>query len=318
MASGLPRELRELADFQEGVLTRAQVTRAGCTLDMIRARVAQQRWQRLYCGVYATFTGQVPRTAALWAAVLRGGPMAMVSHWTAAEVAGLTDRPGQLIHLTVPLSRQASAIPGVVVHRSVLAEPARHPVLTPPQTRIEHTVLDLTDKARRLDEAYGWITQAVGQRLTTQARLRAAMQQRQRLRWRADLAEVLSADWAGVHSVLEHRYVRDVERPHGLPRGTRQDRVQRGGRTEYRDVLYEAYDVAVELDGRAAHPGDSRWRDIYRDNAAAAGGILTLRYGWLDVRQRPCEIAAQVAETLRSRGYGGARPCLPGCRIPAA
>jgi hypothetical protein len=318
MATGLPRELRELADLQQGVLTRAQVTHAGCTPDVVRTRLAQQRWQRLYPGVYATYTGRVPPTAALWAAVLRAGPMAMVSHWTAAEVAGLTDRPGQLIHLTVPGPRQATAIPGVAVHRSVLTDLKRHPVLTLPQTRIEHTVLDLTDEAGRLDEAYGWITQALGRRLTTQARLRAAMQQRQRLRWRADITEVLSADWAGVHSVLEHRYVRDVERRHGLPRGRRQDRVRRGGRTEYRDVLYEAYDVAIELDGRAAHPGDSRWRDIYRDNAAAAGGILTLRYGWLDVRQRPCEVAAQVAETLRSRGYSGARPCLPGCRIPAA
>jgi hypothetical protein len=318
MATGLPRELRELTEFQQGVLTRAQAIRGGLSEDTIRARLAQLRWQRLSTGVYFTSAGRPPRAAALWGAVLRAGPEAMLSHVTAAEVTGLTDEPGELIHLTVPIDRQVSTIPGVLVHRSRLAGMKLHPVLTPPQTRIEETVLDLAGTATRLDDAYGWITRALGRRLTTQDRLRTALEGRGRLRWRADLAEVLSPDRAGVHSVLEHRYGRDVERPHGLPRGTRQARIRRGRRTEYRDVLYEDYGVAIELDGREGHPGDSRWRDIYRDNAAAADGILTLRYGWLDVRQRPCQVAAQVSQALRSRGFPGARPCLPGCRIRAA
>src|SRR6185437_5072730 len=151
------------------------------------------------------------------------------SYTTAAEVAGLIDAPSELIHLTVSESRRVSRIPGIVVHRSRLAELERHPAATPPQTRIEHTVLDLAGAATRLDDACGWVTRALGRRLTTQERLRAALDQRRRLRWRGDLAELLSAELAGVNSVLEHRYVRDVERPHGLPPGTRQARVRRGG-----------------------------------------------------------------------------------------
>jgi len=138
---------------------------------------------------------------------------------------------------------------------------------------------------------------------------------RHRLRWRRDLAEVLAADWAGVHSGLEHRYLRDAERPHGLPPGIRQALARCAGRNEYRDVLYEEYGVAVELDGRAAHPGDLRWRDIRRDNSAAAAGVVTLRYGWIDVSQRPCWVAAQVARVLARRGYCGFRPCAPGCPV---
>lgn len=82
--------------------------------------------------------------------------------------------------------------------------------------------------------------------------------------------------------MLEFRYHRDVERPHGLPAGTRQAHFRVGSRNAYRDRLYDQYLTVVELDGRATHTIDKRWDDIRRDNATSAGGILTLRYGWLD------------------------------------
>jgi len=290
---------------------------SGLTRDIVRSRVRQGSWQRLYPGVYATFSGPVPRPAVLWAAVLRGGPGAMLSHGTAAELSGLTDKPSGLIHLTLPASRQTIAVPGTVVHRSRRADQARHPALAPPRTRIEETVLDLAGAAASIDDACAWIAGAVGRGLTTQARLRDAMALRGRMCWRSELSEMLSADQAGVHSALERRYLTGVERPHALPHGIRQAQVRRGLRTEYRDVLYEGYYLAIELDGRVAHPVERRWADIHRDNAAAADGVLTLRYGWLDVTQRPCWVAAQVARVLSRRGYTGARPCSPACAVGA-
>jgi len=116
-------------------------------------------------------------------------------------------------------------------------------------------------------------------------------------------------------SALERRYERHVERPHGLPAGTRQARAQRAEVTAYRDVLYEKFATCVELDGRLAHPSDARWRDIRRDNALAADGGVTLRYGWLDVTARACQAAAEVDRTLRRRGFAGGRPCCPGCPV---
>jgi hypothetical protein len=98
-----------------------------------------------------------------------------------------------------------------------------------------------------------------------------------------------------------------------LPQAVRQARVLRGTRAEYRDVLYQAFGVAVELDGVAAHPGDLRWRDIRRDNAAVADRVITLRYGWADVTERRCQVAAQVADVLRRRGWNGSVcRCSPG------
>jgi hypothetical protein len=80
-------------------------------------------------------------------------------------------------------------------------------------------------------------------------------------------------------------------------------------------VLYDEYATCVELDGQLAHPAETRWRDIRRDNAVAAAGGATLRYGWMDVTGRACHTAAEVDRALRGRGFPGARPCGPACPV---
>ena len=100
------------------------------------------------------------------------------------------------------------------------------------------------------------------------------MELRKKARWRGELTTALADIGDGVHSLLEYRYVRDVERPHGLPRADRQAKVTRQNGHGYLDNLYEEYQVCVELDGRAAHPDDRRWHDIHRDNAAAEEGRI--------------------------------------------
>jgi len=271
----------------------------------------------MHRGVYATFSGEPPRLAQLWAAVLSAGPGAMLSHQTAAELARLTDKQSELVHVTVPSTRRVVKTPGIVVHYSSRARETLHPARLPPQTRIEETVLDLAGAAMTLDDACGWVTRSLQRGLTTQAGLAHYLGLRRKIRWRAELAELLTLDAAGLHSVLELRYRRDVERPHRLPRGTRQARFRRGDHNEYRDVLYEAYQTAVELDGELAHIGEAWRRDARRDNTAAADGIVTLRYSWFDVTKSPCEIAAEVARVLARRGFAGARPCSPKCPVGA-
>jgi hypothetical protein len=296
-------------------VTSAQAAAAGMTRNATRARVRTGRWQLLHRGVYATFSGQPSREAAFWAALLYAGAGAMLSHQTAAELARLADTPSELVHITVPVERRVSRAPGIVIHLSARASEMLHPARLPPQTRVEETVLDLVDQAASLDDAVGWVTRALGRRLTTQDRLRVALAQRARLRWRRELTELLSPDLAGLMSVLERRYQRDVERRHRLPAGARQVRARRKDRTEYRDVRYEEFATCVELDGRLAHPGEQRWRDIRRDNAVAADGGVTLRYGWLDVTAWSCQTAAEVDRALRARGFTGACPCGPACPV---
>jgi len=252
--------------------------------------------------------------ATLWAAVLSAGPEAVLSHQSAAELEKLVDSPAAAIHVTIPHTRRVSRRSGVVIHRSAWAVQTTHPLRLPPRTRIEDTVLDLAGQAETLDQAIGWLTKALGRGLTTRSKLRAAMTARARIRWRRSFAELLSEDMHGVLSVLEFRYVRDVERPHALPRGKRQVRSRTGGRSLYRDVSYELYLLVIELDGQLAHPAESRWSDIRRDNAAAAGGLTTLRYGWSEITRNPCQVAAEIAAVLSQRGFQ-CRPCSPVCPV---
>jgi hypothetical protein len=312
----MPEVLQELAEFQRGVITRRQALGAGLTRSAICARVDGRRWQRIYPGVFAAFSGEPSRAALLWAAVLKAGPGAALSHETAAELHGLTRKPAALIHVTVPARRRVEPVPALMVHRSARIAEARHPCQAPPRTRIEETVLDLADTARTFEEALGWACAACGARLTTPQRIAEAINQRTRLCHRTALQLALGDITGGVHTILEYRYLRDVERPHGLPGAERQVRVVRGGRSEYRDVLYREYLVAVETDGRLAHPAEGQWRDVRRDNAAAADGIITLRYGWSDVISRSCAVAAEVGAVLARRGWPGpVRRCGPGCAV---
>jgi hypothetical protein len=287
---------------------------------MIKFRVRSDRWRTLHPGVYATFTGGPGHTAQLWAAILAAGPGAVLSHETAAELLRLSDKAAASIHVTVPRQRHVAAIRGVSLHRSGRAVEVVQRDSNPPRTRVEETVLDLTQTAATFDDVCGWITRAFARDLTDESRLRAAMCQRPKLRWRADLRELIAAAASGDHSVLEYRYDRDVERPHGLPEPVRQAPfVGPDGRRGRRDRLYVAYGVVVELDGRLAHPDEEQWRDKGRDNAAAVDRQQTLRYGWEDVRRHPCATALQVARVLRVHGWDGwPRPCSPGCPVERA
>jgi hypothetical protein len=309
---------RDLLTLQDGTLTRAQALYMGLTDKAISARLQSGRWQRLYPGVYAAFSGDPGRSAWLWAAVHSAGPAAVLSHQTAAEIYGLAgvSGPSQLVHLTVPSGIHVVRRAGVALHHSRRVAQARHPVLLPPRTRIEETVLDLTQTAGSLDGALDWVFRASGSRLTTADRIGAAMSLRRRMRWRDELTRALDLEQSGIHSLLEWRYADGVERPHGLPRGRRQHRARRGGRSQYQDVSYDGFDTIVELDGRAAHPSYGRWRDIRRDNANIVEGQVTLRYGWADVTERKCEVAVQVGAAIRQRGWSDPlRRCGSRCRI---
>jgi hypothetical protein len=307
-----------LLELQSGIVSRGQALHHGLTDDLIENRLRSGRWRAVQRGVYATFTGRLSREAELWAAVLRAGPGAVLSHQTAAELLGLTGERSALIHLTVPPRRHPGPIRGAVAHQSRRVTSATHPVQLPPRTRVEDTTIDLTQSAATFDEAYDWICRAISGRLTTAARLRAALDVRPKVRWRTGLIIALAEAGSGVHSILERRYVRNVELPHGLPAATRQARTARGPRSRYVDNLYEEVGLAVELDGQAAHGLAQRRADMRRDNAHAAAGILTLRYSWADVTERPCAVAQQIAEVMASRGAPvSLRPCTSTCPIPA-
>jgi predicted transcriptional regulator of viral defense system len=152
---------------QSGVISRQQATDAGITAKTIEWRLRSGAWRRVHPGVYATFTGELPRKAKLWAAVLQAGAGAALSHESAAEIHELIDKPSTWIHVSVPAGRhpgQETKIRGVIIHRSRKLVPEWQPPWQLPRTSVEDTVLDLAAAARTFDDAYGWISAAAGPR----------------------------------------------------------------------------------------------------------------------------------------------------------
>ncbi|HEX9035063.1 MAG TPA: type IV toxin-antitoxin system AbiEi family antitoxin domain-containing protein [Streptosporangiaceae bacterium] len=318
----LPIRCRELIERQRGVLARWQAVDCEVNPSALDALLRRGRWRPLYRGVYFAYSGKPSRASMLWAAVRRCGPDAVLSHQTAAELDGLCDERNGAIHVTIPVGTRirfsraefARDTPRIVVHRSSRIDSVRHPAKSPPRTRVEETVLDLTDGARGFDVAFSWLSAACSRRLVTPEQIREAAMRRKKLRWRRDIIGALEEIADGVLSNLERRFVRDVERPHGLPKPRRQVRMKQGSRSAYLDNLFAEFGVVIELDGLAYHPVEARWQDIHRDNNLATAGIITLRYSWSDVTQRPCQVAAEIALVLRRRGWTGElRPCGSRC-----
>jgi hypothetical protein len=321
MVDEASRKWTVMLNSQGGVVGKSQTREVGISTGTVRHRLESGRWRRVHRGVYATFTGEASREAALWAAVKRVGAGAMLSHETAAEVHGLTDKPSAQIHITVPHSRrpaQDKPIEGVIVHRSDRSRPQRLPPWRLPRTQIEDTVLDLVAAAATFDEAYSWISRALSRDYVTVGTLREALAGRSRMRWRAWLAEALADADEGVHFPLERRYARDVERAHGLPQAQRQARQVIGGKAHYKDNWYAGYRIGVELDGTAYHPPEQALRDRHRDNLnLAVDDVRTYRFGIVDVTERACQSAAMVAASLRRNGWDGQpHPCRrPDCQV---
>ncbi|HEY6797509.1 MAG TPA: type IV toxin-antitoxin system AbiEi family antitoxin [Kineosporiaceae bacterium] len=315
MTDGAAEPWFSLARGQDLVIARHQLLLLEGSDARARRGVRTGRWQVLVPGVYAVFTGPVPMASRLWACLLHAGPGAAAGGDTALWLAGVRDRSPDVLEVCVPHGRRVRPVPGCVVVRRRQLSRLVHPALRPPRVRVEEAVLDVTDRCGAPAVIVDVLLTAVQRRLTTPERLCEALARRPRHRGRGLLLEVLAEAAEGVRSALEHRYLRQVERAHGLPRALRNAaRPGPSGGTEYPDLRYDPWRVTVELDGAVAHPAEHAFRDRARDNRGVVAGRATLRYGWREVAHDPCGVAAEVAAVLTSRGWTGrARACGRGC-----
>ena len=222
---------------------------------------------------------------------------------------GCLAQPSADIHVTVPASRMPRPASGIVLHRVARAAQRTHPTLSPPRTTAEHTVIDLAEAAASVDDAVSWLIRGVGAGVTTAGRLIAVVAGRAKVRRGPVLRATLRDIEAGCRSLLELRYLREVERAHRLPTGARQAHRATPSGSVYDDVV---------LRGAADHRR-ARWTigpsgPLPRPAPGQRGrGRQAVRFcgtGADDVTRRPCEVAAQVAAVLRQRGWRGQlRPC---------
>lgn len=296
------RALLRLAAAQEDVVTREQALGLGMSRHTLARLAVQGRWQRLTPGLFLTHGGAVPWPSLAWGGVLLGGEGARLGGSAAAYADGLVDEAPDPVHVFVPHDVIARGRAHWVFVRERPGARRGRTTGSPPRTLAADTVLDLCE-ARSARTVEDLLTRAVQRRLTTPQQLLRALSGRPRHSCRALLTEILTDVDEGAESPLELRYLRDVERPHGLPRGSRQR--PSADRPALRDVLYEAYAFIVELDGRRGHEGEGRFRDMRRDNAALLARLSTVRYGFGDVAGSPCDVGWEVAQLLLMRGWPG-------------
>jgi len=292
-----------LANHQADVVSRSQANGLGLSDTVISRLLRERLWHRLTDGIYS-LRPHPDWEARAWAGLLLGGTGAALGGTAAAHLHQLLRQPPDLIEVWTPRAHPRSR-ESWVFHRGFrpsVGEPAR---ITVPEA-----VLDICAGLSE-DEVTALLAEALSQRRTSPETLLRALSRRARYHHRRLFVEVLGDVSEGAHSPLERRYVTQVQRAHGLPAPKQQRTVSGTHRT---DGWYPEYGVIIELDGAQYHRGAAAFRDMARDNEHALIGALTLRYGWPDVTGRPCEVAAQVSEALRSRGWTGTqRPC-PRCR----
>ena len=313
----LSPELAHLLRDQSGVIARNQVRALGGTDDDIRRLCRRRHWNRIHPGIYIEHTGPPTWQQKAWAAVLYAdGVLCGPSALRAADGPGRSsDDRDSVVHVAIRAERRVRPQPGLrVVRRRGLEDMALWNT-SPPRQRYEDAALDVALESSGDMEALAVLAEGCQGRRTTAARLRASLDSRARAPRRSWLSAVLDDIAAGSCSVLEQEYLRRVERAHGLPVGTRQERAWASVGVIYRDVSYR--ELVIELDGRLFHDSAAaRDRDMERDLDAALDGKSTLRLGWGQVHQRPCTTAGKIGIVLRQRGWRGElRACGSTCTI---
>ena len=285
-----------LATPQRGLLTVGQARAAGLSSAQICRRVERGSLLRLGGVVLALSGLELTWDRRLLAAVLAGGPGAVVSHRAAACLLGFDGFGEGPIEITVPRGRHPSVPSGTLVHTSLRLDPVDLLVLAP--FRLTSGALTIVHLASTASEHQ--LTAAIGSALrdgwTSESflRRRFALMRGPGRHGAALLASVL--DGPVGHSELERQFLRLVARA-GLPRPTTQ-RTFRGERTIRVDAIWETHGVVAEVMGHRFHcTALDLQRDAQRRNELQAMGLDVLEFTAHAIGREP----NQVIDMLRRR-----------------
>jgi very-short-patch-repair endonuclease len=279
------------------VVSVGQLGQLGFTKYAVRRRVESKRLQRLYKGVFAVGHVALTVDSRRLAAVMAGGPGALLSHRAAGSAQGLLPSSPRF-EVTVPSGRKPRG--GIVVHRSRLIHPEDRAVVRGiPVTSVARTLVDLADvlSEERLATA---VHEAEVRRVFDLEAIERVLGRLAGRTGRHRLQRVLAAyrhDPRFTHSRAERRFL-TLCRRHGLP--PPQTNLWIAGYEV--DAYWPDVRVAVEIDGAEAHHTRKAFHDDRaRDRRLAAEGIQVVRITWPDLDDEP-----RLAAELRAIRAGAA------------
>ena len=297
--------MARLLRSQGGVVSRAQVRAAGASDCDIERLLRRRQWARAMDGVYVEHTGPLDWDARAWAAVLRATP-SVLSGRAALRAHGLRGHQDGPVEVAIADSRRVRVGNAVHSRRDFATTTVwrcrtsarrgcgwRPPSCRSPAALARRTMPSLCSRT------------PCQERRTTAARLLAELDERERVARRRLLEAALADVAVGARSPPEARYLRHVERAHGLPVGRRQRLVTAGRASAvYRDVGPVGFRTLVELNGRLGHEWAGEvWDDLDRDLDSATTDLITLRAG---------SSGAALLSVGRHRRSGPRRPRLDG------
>lgn len=289
------------------MLSRRQLSDVGVTGHHLAARLASGSWQRLGPYVVVLHSGPLSPAQQLWAAVLHGGPGAVLARETAAWADGLTGFTQVALHVVAPHGTNRDDLHQpqleVVVHESLHLGPTDvHPTRTPPRTRLPRSVVDAASAAATDRRCRALIAASVQQRLVLPRHLRAVALPRLTLPRRALVLETINDVEGGSQSLPEIEFLRGLRRV-GLPVPTRQRVVRRRDGRYYLDAEFDPYRVTVEINGAQHLELLAKDHDDLRRTQLSIGGRLVVDLGSYTVRHRIDLAMLLTAEALLSRGW---------------
>lgn len=281
--------IARLAGRAHGVVTRAELLRAGVSCREIQRRLERGVLIRVHPGVYRVGHAAPSIKATFIAAVKACGPSAALSGLAAAYLLGLVARAPARPEVTAPGKRR---VRGVLTHRSA---------------RIEHTAVKgirvttpartLVDIAGRLDDDQlaSACHQAGVRHGLTPRQVEAVLARRPRAPGAGRLRRTMRGDTHVSLSALERRFLR-LLRDEGLPPPDHTNRLVGSHRVDCRWVRQR---LTVELDSYRYHNSRQAWeRDRRREREAYARGDDHRRYTWHDVFEDPRGMLAELRALL--------------------
>ena len=284
-------ELARIASARHGVVTRAQLLRAGVTADEIRWRVRTGSLLREHRGVYRVGHRAPSIEARYLAAVLAAGHGALLSGRAAAHLLGLVKGTAPAPEVITLTERR---IEGVTTHRSRVLDARDATVVRAiPVTSVPRTLVDIAAElsigalARACHEAgvgYG----------TTPAAVEAVLARRPTSPGAKKLRQIIHGDVHVTLSKLEDQFL-ELLRAEGLPLPITNRPA--GGRRV--DCRWPEHRLTVELDGYRFHNSRYSWeQDRRREREARARGDEFRRYSYDDVPEHPALVLTELRPLL--------------------
>jgi hypothetical protein len=295
--TSLPPDARVawVAARQHGVIAHGQLARVGITRWGVQRRVAAGWLHRRHRGVFAVGHTALTDRGRWAAAVLAGGPGAVLSHRAAGALWGMM-APTATIDVTVA-GRRRAAQPGITLHTGRLRAEDVTRIDGIPVTSLARTLLDLAEVipvaalVACIDRTGNRLPPGLMAAMTSSHRGRRGLKP-----LRAALLITRPQDVL-TRSELERRALALIEAA-GLEPPEVNVRVQR-----YEvDLLWRAHRLVVELDGRRWHDDPAaRERDYRRDTNLICGGYRVMRLTWRQVVNDPAWVSRRLHQALRRR-----------------